>query len=95
MELDPNTTYLRNSDGTFTPVVSNVIWCPASEPTGNRINAALARRIAASMETGRAAWAAGELGRMLQADRRSRTLRRYLLARLPESCNPYAKGRAA
>jgi hypothetical protein len=94
MELDPNTTYLCNSDGTFTPVASNVIWCPAGEPS-NRINATLARRIAASMATGRAAWEAGELSKMIQADRRTRRLRRALLARLPQECNPYLKGRAA
>jgi hypothetical protein len=32
---------------------------------------------------------------MLRANRRARRLRRELLARLPDCCNPYLKGRAA
>jgi hypothetical protein len=41
------------------------------------------------------AWEDGELAVMIRANRRARVLRRHLLARLPDCCNPYLKGVAA
>ena len=95
MNPDPETTYHRDNDGVLRPVASGIVWSPVFESAPNRTNAAIARRIAVCSAVSREAWQAGELERMLRANRRARRLRRELLARLPDCCNPYLKGRAA